>query len=195
MLIGNWVLEAACLHNKQLQQSGLAPISVAVNISACQFVHNVLAQNIAAALVHADLEARYLELKLTESMVMHNPENIIQLLGELRDMGLQLAIDDFGTGYSSLSYLQRFPLDRLKIDQSFVRDIGAGQHDCVIARAVIALGHNLGLRVVAEGVSTQEQLAFLSLHGCNEMQGYLYSRPLPLEVLQRRLHERTGTMT
>lgn len=191
--IGDWVLEAACRHNKRLQQGGLAPISVAVNISARQFAHNTLAQSIATALARAGLEARYLELELTESLVMHNPEEIIQLLGELREMGVLLAIDDFGTGYSSLSYLQRFPLDRLKIDQSFVHDIGSGGNDAAIARAVIALAHNLGLRVIAEGVSTQEQLAFLRLHGCNEMQGYLYSRPLPFEALQRLLHERAGT--
>jgi diguanylate cyclase (GGDEF)-like protein/PAS domain S-box-containing protein len=185
--IGEWVLDTACTHNKQLQDSGLPPIGVAVNISARQFDRKMLVESVALALEQSGLESRYLELELTESLVMHNPEEVIRLMEQLREMGLQLAIDDFGTGYSSLSYLQRFPLDRLKIDQSFVRDISADPNDAIIARAVISLGHSLGLSVIAEGVSNHEQLSFLRDNGCDEIQGYLYSRPLPFAELRKLL--------
>jgi EAL domain-containing protein (putative c-di-GMP-specific phosphodiesterase class I) len=181
--IGEWVLHTACTHNKILQGLGLPPIGVAVNISARQFDPKTLGESISHVLDSTGLESQYLELELTESLVMQNPEEVIRVLGELREMGLRLAIDDFGTGYSSLSYLQRFPVDRLKIDQSFVRDIGADPNDAIIARAVISLGHSLGLSVIAEGVSNEEQLLFLRNNGCDEMQGFLYSPPLPFAEL------------
>jgi diguanylate cyclase (GGDEF)-like protein/PAS domain S-box-containing protein len=188
--IGEWVLHTACMHNKALQGLGLPPIGVAVNISARQFGPKTLGASISQVLDATGLDSQYLELELTESLVMQNPEEVIRVLGELRKMGLRLAIDDFGTGYSSLSYLQRFPVDRLKIDQSFVRDIGADPNDAIIARAVISLGHSLGLSVIAEGVSNEEQLLFLRDNGCDEMQGYLYSPPLPFADLTTLLQEK-----
>jgi EAL domain-containing protein (putative c-di-GMP-specific phosphodiesterase class I) len=190
--IGEWVLHTACSHNKMLQRLGLPPIGVAVNISARQFGPSTLGASISQALDSTGLESQYLELELTESLVMQNPEEVIRVLGELREMGLRLAIDDFGTGYSSLSYLQRFPVDRLKIDQSFVRDIGADPNDAIIAGAVISLGHSLGLSVIAEGVSNEEQLLFLRDHGCDEMQGFLYSPPLPFTELTALLREKNS---
>ncbi|WP_052452293.1 sensor domain-containing phosphodiesterase [Noviherbaspirillum autotrophicum] len=187
--IGEWVLGSACAHIKALQEIGLPPLRVAVNISARQLDSGPLIDVIRGALMKAGLEATFLELELTESLVMTNPEEVIKLLHDLREMGLWLAIDDFGTGYSSLSYLQRLPVDRLKIDQSFVRDIGADPNDAIIARAVISLGHSLGMSVIAEGVSSSEQLSFLRQNGCDEMQGYLFSRPLPFEELTMLLRE------
>lgn len=179
--IGEWVLYTACAHNKTLQEAGLAPLRMAVNISARQFSPKPLVTLVRQALDTCGLDASLLELELTESLVMQNPEDVIKVLLELKEMGLRLAIDDFGTGYSSLSYLQRFPVDHLKIDQSFVRDIGADPNDAIIARAIISLGHSLGMSVVAEGVSSAEQLSFLRENGCDEMQGYLFSRPVPIE--------------
>jgi diguanylate cyclase (GGDEF)-like protein/PAS domain S-box-containing protein len=190
--IGEWVLSTACAHNKALQDAGLPPLRVAVNISARQFEPNQLGASISHALGASGLNSEYLELELTESLVMQNPEEVIGILLDLKRMGLQLAIDDFGTGYSSLSYLQRLPVDRLKIDQSFVRDIGADPNDAIIARAVISLGHSLGMSVIAEGVSNPEQLAFLRENGCDEMQGFLYSRPLPFPQLLALLRENRG---
>jgi diguanylate cyclase (GGDEF)-like protein/PAS domain S-box-containing protein len=190
--IGEWVLSTACADNKALQDAGLPPVRVAVNISARQFHPNQLGASISHALGASGLNSEYLELELTESLVMQNPEEVIGILLDLKEMGLWLAIDDFGTGYSSLSYLQRLPVDRLKIDQSFVRDIGADPNDAIIARAVISLGHSLGMSVIAEGVSKPEQLTFLRENGCDEMQGFLYSRPLPFPQLLALLRENRG---
>jgi diguanylate cyclase (GGDEF)-like protein/PAS domain S-box-containing protein len=187
--IGEWVLRTACVHTRALQDAGL-PVSVAVNISARQFDANRLMGTIRDALEGAGLEPDLLELELTESLVMENPEEVVRVLHALKEMGLRLAIDDFGTGYSSLSYLQRLPVDRLKIDQSFVRDIGADPDDAIIARAVISLGHSLGMSVIAEGVSSKEQLSFLRENGCDEMQGYLFSRALPFEELMLLLRQK-----
>ncbi len=188
--IGEWVLRTACADNRMLQDAGLGPMRMAVNISARQFVEpQLLTLLVRDVLRNSGLPSEYLELELTESLVMKNPEEVVNVLHGLKGMGLRLAIDDFGTGYSSLSYLQRFPVDRLKIDQSFVRDIGADPNDAIIARAVISLGHSLGMCVVAEGVSSREQLAFLRENGCDEIQGYLFSRPLPIEELAVLLRE------
>jgi len=185
--IGEWALHTACTHNKMLQKAGLPPMRVAVNISARQFEPRTILTMVGAALNASGLDPGSLELELTESLVMQNPEEVIRVLHDLKEMGLRLAIDDFGTGYSSLSYLQRFPVDRLKIDQSFVRDIGADPNDAIIARAVISLGHSLGMSVIAEGVSSQEQLSFLRENGCDEMQGFLFSQAVPIEELQLML--------
>ncbi|HEY0846966.1 MAG TPA: EAL domain-containing protein [Noviherbaspirillum sp.] len=187
--IGDWVLRTACTHNKILQDAKRPPFGVAVNISARQFEPRSICSTVDHALAASGLGASFLELELTESLVMNNPEEVIKVLRELKEMGLRLSIDDFGTGYSSLSYLQRFPVDRLKIDQSFVRDIGADPNDAIIARAIISLGHNLGMSVLAEGVSTAEQLSFLRENGCDEMQGFLFSRPVPFEEMMRMLAE------
>lgn len=177
--IGEWVIRTACTQNKAWQEAGLAPIVVAVNISARQFRQTDLVKTVAAILEETGLDARYLELEVTESAIMHNAQEVISTLQKLKSMGVKLSIDDFGTGYSSLSYLKRFPVDRLKIDQSFVRDIATDPESAAIAQAVITLGHSMNLRVVAEGVENLEQLAFLRAHQCDEKQGYLFSRPLP----------------
>ena len=190
--IGEWVLNTACAHIKALQEINQHPMRVAVNISARQFEPTTLVTLVRRALGASGLNPGMLELELTESLVMQNPEEAIKVLHELKEMGLQLAIDDFGTGHSSLSYLQRFPVDHLKIDQSFVRDIGDDPNDAIIARAVIVLGHNLGKRVVAEGVSNAEQLAFLRQNQCDEMQGFFFSKAVPIEQLTMLLKDNSG---
>jgi EAL domain-containing protein (putative c-di-GMP-specific phosphodiesterase class I) len=135
------------------------------------------------------LDANYLELEVTEGTIMENAEITIKTLYELKEMGVHLAIDDFGTGYSSLSYLKRFPIDTLKIDQSFVRDITTDPDNTAITMAIIAMAHSLKLKVIAEGVETEEQLAFLHSHQCDEIQGYLFSRPVPAEAFTQLLRE------
>jgi diguanylate cyclase (GGDEF)-like protein/PAS domain S-box-containing protein len=185
--IGAWVLKTACARNQAWREQGLAPLRVAVNLSARQFAHQNLLQDVAQSLAEIGLDPSALELEVTESMVMHDPERAVKLLGDLKDMGIHLSIDDFGTGYSSLSYLKRFPLDSVKIDRSFIRDIPGDADDAAITRAIIAMAHSLRLKVIAEGVETEEQLSFLREHGCDEMQGHLFSRPLPEEEFLRLL--------
>jgi diguanylate cyclase (GGDEF)-like protein/PAS domain S-box-containing protein len=177
--IGDWVLHTACAQNKAWQDAGLPPISISVNLSARQFQQENLVESVAAALHDMGLAAHHLELELTESIVMNSAELFVTKLKELEDLGVQLSIDDFGTGYSSLSYLKRFPLHHLKIDQSFVRDIATDADDAAITSTVISLGHSLNLKVIAEGVETEEQVNFLRDHNCDEMQGYYFSKPLP----------------
>jgi diguanylate cyclase (GGDEF)-like protein/PAS domain S-box-containing protein len=187
--IGGWVLKAACLQSKAWQEAGLASCNVAVNLSARQLRGDNLVELVARTLRETGLEGRYLELELTETMVMQNPEHFVPILEALKDLGVCLSVDDFGTGYSSLSYLKRFPFDRLKIDQSFVRDIATDNNDAVIVQTVISLGHTLGLKVIAEGVETLEQLTFLCRHRCDDMQGYYSSRPVTAEQFGRLLRE------
>ena len=180
--IGEWVLREACAFNKSLQQRGLPPLRVAINLSARQLMRNELLRSVEQALRDADLPAEFLELELTESMVMHDPEVVIAMLKQLEALGVQLSIDDFGTGYSSLSYLKRFPVRSLKIDQSFVRELGQDANAAAIVKAIISLGHSLDMQVIAEGVETAEQLAFLMENRCDAMQGFLFSRPLGAEA-------------
>jgi diguanylate cyclase (GGDEF)-like protein/PAS domain S-box-containing protein len=187
--IGAWVLERACWQNRHWQEAGLPEMRMSVNISALQFRQPGFADTVRHALLVSGLDARYLELEVTESVIMHDAERVTSALAELKRMGLELAIDDFGTGYSSLSYLKRFPIDRLKIDQSFVRDIPSDGEDAAIISAIIGLARDLGLRTIAEGVETAEQLEFLREHGCEEVQGYLLSRPLPPEACAKLLRE------
>jgi diguanylate cyclase (GGDEF)-like protein len=179
LAIGNWVIRQACIQNKAWQDAGLAPLRVAVNVSAHQFVAGNLPAVVADALRESGLEARYLEVELTESVMMHDSETTAVQLAELTAMGVSISLDDFGTGYSSLGYLSRFMLDKLKIDQSFVRNITTEPRSAAIAQATIALAHGLSLVVIAEGVETEEQLAFLAAIGCDKVQGYLFSRPVP----------------
>jgi diguanylate cyclase (GGDEF)-like protein/PAS domain S-box-containing protein len=184
--IGKWVLQTACAQNKAWQDEGLPPIGVSVNVSARQFrQQGNLVQTVAEVLRDTGLEARYLELELTESMVMHDAPQLVAMLDQLKDLGVQIAVDDFGTGYSSLSYLKRFPVDRLKIDRSFVEHIASDPDDATIVRTIIALGHNLGLKVVAEGVESEEQLRFLRSNLCDEAQGFLLGRPVSSRHLRR----------
>ncbi len=176
--LGHWVLKTACAQNKKWQDEGLVRIPVAVNLSAMQFHQKDLVEMVAKVLKETGLEAKYLELELTEGIVMSNAESTIATLNSLKKMGVMLSIDDFGTGYSSLSYLKRFPIDKLKVDRSFIRDISTNKDDATIATTIISMGHNLGVKVIAEGVETQEQLAFLKENRCDETQGYYVSRPL-----------------
>lgn len=181
--IGAWAMKTACGQNRAWQDAGLLPISIAVNLSARQFRHHDLVGLVRQVLQETGLEPQYLELELTESLIMQEAEEAISTLQELKTLGVQLSLDDFGTGYSSLSYLRRFPLDNLKIDRSFVKGITSNSHDTTIVKTVIALAHSLNLKVIAEGVETEEQLAFLQAHDCDEMQGYLFSKPLLPEKL------------
>lgn len=187
MPIGEWVLRTACAQNKAWQDSGLPPLWVAVNLSAHQFRRKDLGKTIAQILREISLEPQYLKLELTESNAMENAEATTKTLRELKEIGVQLAIDDFGTGYSSLSYLKRFPIDDLKIDRSFVMSITTDPDDAAIATAVITLAHSLKLQVIAEGVETEEQLAFLGSHQCDAAQGYLFSRPTSAEAFMELL--------
>ncbi|HEY3326247.1 MAG TPA: EAL domain-containing protein [Novimethylophilus sp.] len=181
--IGEWVLRAACTQCKAWHQAGMTGRVVAVNISACQFRQADFSDVVARVLRDTGLDPACLELELTESITMRGAEETITMLHYLKKMGVQISIDDFGTGYSSLSYLKRFPIDKLKIDQSFVAGIAEDPNDAAIIIAIIAMAHSLGLRVVAEGVETGEQLDFLRMHACNEVQGYLFGRPMPAEEL------------
>lgn len=176
--IGEWALRTACIQARLWLDGGLPPITMSVNLSARQFVKKDLVQSIEKILADTGLPADLLELELTESLIMHNAELFIITLGNLKALGINLAVDDFGTGFSSLAYLKRFPIDRLKIDRSFVHDVAADQDSSAIARAVIHLGHSMGLKVLAEGVETPEELHFLRNHNCDELQGYLFSKPL-----------------
>lgn len=177
--IGGWVLREACRQNALWQALSDLRIPIAVNLSAGQFRTRELLDVVASALQETGLDPRWLHLEITESLLMENTRGTIGMLTELNDMGLHLSIDDFGTGYSSLSYLTRFPIQKLKIDKSFVRDLREDHSDAAVTSAVIALGHSLNLTVLAEGVETVQQLAFLRARGCDELQGYYFSRPLP----------------
>ncbi|WP_228893201.1 EAL domain-containing protein [Pseudoduganella aquatica] len=176
--IGRWVIRTACAQARAWQQAGLAPLRVAVNVSARQFRDPGLADDIEAALRDTGLAPHYLELELTESMMMHSIDEVLGTVTRLKGLGIALSIDDFGTGYSNLSSLKLLPLSHLKIDQSFVRDMLDEPNVSAIVRSVIALGHSLGFRIIAEGVETEAQLAYLRGCGCDEIQGYHFSRPL-----------------
>lgn len=183
--IGEWVLWEACRQNMAWQEAGLAPITVAVNLSAVQFHQKNLTEMVANVLQSTGLSSSWLELEITESGIMQNSEASVNKLHSLKQMGLKLSIDDFGTGYSSLSYLKKFPLDKLKIDQSFVREITTNQDDAAIVGAIIGMAKSLKLRVIAEGVETREHLNFLYANNCFEMQGYYFSKPVPADEFQR----------
>ncbi len=179
--IGRWVLREACAQAKRWEEAGLKPGSIAVNISALEFRHKDFVEGVHAILNETGLPARCLQLEITESVLMRDAESSTAILLRLKNMGVQLAVDDFGTGYSSLSYLHQFPIDVLKIDQSFVQDIASPQGNGIIVSAVIAMGTSLKQRVVAEGVEEQVQLAFLKARNCEEGQGYFFSLPLIAE--------------
>jgi diguanylate cyclase (GGDEF)-like protein/PAS domain S-box-containing protein len=178
--IGDWVLRAVCRQIRQWQGEGLS-LPVAVNVSARQFQQSDLVDLVVNVLSETRVPARLLEIELTESAVMHDAEASVVALERLKSFGVQISIDDFGTGYSSLSYLKRLPLDVLKIDQSFVRDISSDPNDAAIVRAIITLARSLGMKVIAEGVETEAQLAFLNAYGCQYAQGYMFGQPMPPE--------------
>ena len=185
--IGDWVIRTAVAQNVAWQCAGYGQLRLSVNLSAYQFGQPELVESIAAVLQEHAMESHQLEIELTESMVMKDVESAIGVLRNLKALGVKLSIDDFGTGYSSLSYLKRFPIDELKIDQSFVQDIAVNSDDAAIVLAIISLAHSLRLRVIAEGVETASQLDFLRHHGCDEIQGYHFSRPLPAAELGQLL--------
>ncbi|MBW8329754.1 MAG: EAL domain-containing protein [Thiobacillus sp.] len=185
--IGQWVLREACRQVQSWIDAGLHAVPVSVNISAVEFRHEGFLDDVALILAETGLAPHYLELELTESILMHDAESSVSMLESLKNMGVQLAIDDFGTGYSSLSYLKRFPIDTLKIDQSFVRDIATDADDATIVTAVIGMGKNLKQRVIAEGVETHAQLAFLQARQCDEGQGFHFSHPVSAEDFARLL--------
>ncbi|MBI3896675.1 MAG: EAL domain-containing protein [Gammaproteobacteria bacterium] len=188
--IGEWVLRTACAQCKEWDSNGLGALTLAVNISPRQFQRPDFASTVAKVLRETGLPPERLELELTESVLMHNPETTIANMKRLSDIGVQLSIDDFGTGYSSLSYLKRFPIDRLKIDRSFVKGIPADGDDAAIATAIIAMAHKLQLNVIAEGVETADQLAYLRSHECDVMQGYYFSPPIPNDEYVKLLSAR-----
>jgi diguanylate cyclase (GGDEF)-like protein/PAS domain S-box-containing protein len=179
--IGQWVLREACRQTREWLDAGLLAVPVAVNISSLEFRSGQFLHHVQAAMKDTYLDSRYLELELTESVLMQHAESTTYVLGQLKAIGVRLAVDDFGTGYSSLSYLTRFPIDSLKLDQSFVQNIIANSTNAIVISAVINLAKNLKQRVIAEGVETIEQLAFLQAHDCDEGQGYYFSRPMPAQ--------------
>jgi EAL domain-containing protein (putative c-di-GMP-specific phosphodiesterase class I) len=187
--LGEWVLRAACRQMRQWRKEGLPLARMAVNLSARQFRRPDLPQLVAAILAETGLAAGHLELEVTESMVMRKPEEAAAVLAKLKAMGIAIAIDDFGTGYSSLSYLKRFPLDYLKIDQSFIRGVPSDIEDAVIVRTIIGMAKSLKLRLIAEGVESADQRRFLLQQGCDEAQGYLFSRPVPAAELEEYLRK------
>ncbi len=181
--IGRWVLKEACAQNMAWQRRGLRPVTMAVNLSPRQFADAHLLQDVDEALVASGMSPVLLQLEVTESMVMRNVSRAIKVLDAIQSRGIRLAIDDFGTGYSSMSLMKQFPIDTIKIDRSFVRDLPIDSEDQAIAQAIISMGKALGMTVIAEGVETVEQETFLRNHACDEMQGFLFSKPLPAKQM------------
>ena len=190
--IGEWVVKEACRQARAWCDAGLAPMRVSVNLSPSQFRGSGLIHSVRRALADARLEPQYLEVELTESAVMSDPEESIGILEQLSAMGVLVSVDDFGTGYSSMSYLRRLPIDKLKIDRVFINEIVSRPEDASIVRAIVSLAHSLRLKVVAEGVETAAQLDFLKAVGCDEYQGYHFSRPLPSREFERVVREKAA---
>lgn len=190
--LGEWVLKTACLQNQIWKDKGFPPMSVSVNLSSRQFSRYNLVDTIKEILLETHIDPQYLELEITESMTM-NVDVAIEVLGKLKELGIQICIDDFGTGYSNLYYLKLFSIDRLKIDQSFVRNIMTDSNDADIVATIIAMAHKLGIDVIAEGVETKDQLDFLRSQSCHEVQGFYYYPPLPAEQIERLL-KKTATI-
>ena len=185
--VGTWVLSTACQQAQTWIVNGFQPLRMSVNISAMQFRKKTFIQSVRDALQTSGLDATYLELELTESMFVQDTEYAISVMHELKNLGVTLSIDDFGSGYSSLSYLKQFPVDYLKIDRSFIRDLASSDKDVAITTAISALAHSLNLRLVAEGVESEQQVDLLRDKGCHELQGFLFSKPVPAEVLEPQL--------
>jgi EAL domain-containing protein (putative c-di-GMP-specific phosphodiesterase class I) len=181
--LGEWVLKTACLHNKKWQLDGFEPVCVSVNLSMRQFRQYNLAEHVDAILREVGLDPRYLELEVTESMT-YDIETALDQLHRLKRLGIHISIDDFGTGYSSLYYLKSLPIDRLKIDRAFVKEVMYDGNDAAIVSTITTMAHHLKLKVTAEGVENEEQLEFLKLQRCHEGQGYLFSKPVPAGVLE-----------
>lgn len=191
--LGRLVLRTACLHNKSWQDAGLPRFKVSVNLSATMFQQLSLLNVVSDILMETGLNPQYLQLEITENIAMYNEERVIPKLHALKNLGIHIAVDDFGTGYSSLNYLKRFPVDSLKIDQSFIRDLLLNRSDTTIVNAIIAMAQNLSLDVIAEGVETGEQRDFLITHGCFKMQGYLLGKPMSESQFERFLRQQIST--
>ena len=185
--IGEWVFKSACMQIKTWQEQGYEVPTLAINLSVRQFREKSLVENLSRILAESGVEGRQIELEITESILMGNTNETIAMLRKLKELGIKISIDDFGTGYSSLNYLKRFPVDKLKIDRSFVQDITSDPDDATIVTAIVALAHSLQLEVVAEGVETAEQLEFLARLGCDQYQGYFFSKPLPAKEIVGKL--------
>lgn len=179
--LGEWVLHTACAQNRAWQQLGLPPIRVAINLSAVQFLYRDLVDKVMGALQVSGLPAQYLELEITEGILMRDTDLAVAALHRMSAAGISIAIDDFGTGYSSMAYLKRFPVSKVKIDRAFVSEVTRDRGDAAIVSAVISLAHGLGLKVSAEGVETIEQMWHLCRHGCDEIQGYYFGWPMPAD--------------
>jgi diguanylate cyclase (GGDEF)-like protein/PAS domain S-box-containing protein len=186
--IGAWVLKTACAQAREWQKLGVPLPTISVNVSVRQFMRKDLLDTLVNVIKDTGIDARVLELEVTESLIMNDADEFVATLKKLKDVGIKIAIDDFGTGYSSLNYLKRMPVDRLKVDQSFVRDIHKDPESTTIVEAIISLGHSLKLKVIAEGVETEQQLEFLRDRGCEEFQGFHFSRPVPVEQFTALLH-------
>jgi EAL domain-containing protein (putative c-di-GMP-specific phosphodiesterase class I) len=193
--IGRWVMKTACAQNVAWQRQGLPPVCMAVNLSLRQLMDDNLLKDIKAALVDSGMAPNLWELEITESMVMQNPTRMLAVLTNIKKMGVRLAIDDFGTGYSSLAQIKHFPIDTLKVDRSFIRNLPQDSEDRAITEAVIAMGKTLSLTVVAEGVETQEQKDFLRDHICDEMQGFHFSRPIAPDKFADLLRKNNTPLT
>jgi len=193
--IGKWVLKTACVQNVKWHNEGLPPLCIAVNLTPRQFCDESLLTDVTAILEAAGMDPRLLEIEISESLLIHNVENTLRILTGLKALGIRIAVDDFGTGYSSLAMLQKFPLDTIKIDRSFMRDIVGTSQDTGLADAIIAMGKSLSLTVVAQGVETREQAEHLRLHECNELQGFYFKKPLPAEEFTRLLHDQNPDIT
>ncbi|MBI5741110.1 MAG: EAL domain-containing protein [Nitrospirae bacterium] len=185
--MSNWILHTACTQRKEWHAAGFPHIPVSINISSQQFQQKNFANTIKKVMEDTDTRPKDIILEITESTLMHNSDAVFTTLYELSKLGLRLSIDDFGTGYSSLSYLKRFPLHAIKIDRSFIKDVNTNPDDAAISKAIISMAHSLKLKVVAEGVETRHQLVFLSEQGCDEIQGFLFSRPVPVEEILKLL--------
>ena len=192
--IGEWVLRTACVQNRAWQLAGFTPIRISVNLSARQFEQPYLVEIVNQILEETGLEASYLELEVTESLLMCDIERSVKTLKQLRQLGIWLALDDFGTGYSSLNYLKRFPVNMLKIDRSFVQDITSNPDSAAVTDAIIALAKSLRLNITAEGIETQEQLDYLKMQGCHEGQGFYFSRPVPADIITPMLQKSSQQM-
>ena len=193
--IGRWVLHEACRQARAWQVAGLPPLNIAVNVSSVELRDPGFVAGIRATLKETRLEPRYLELEITERALVEDAHSIADVLRELRDIGVLLALDNFGTGYSSLNHLRRFPIDTLKIDQSFVRDLTTDENGTGIVTAVVDIGKLLQVQVVAEGVETRQQLELVRQLGCTDVQGFYYSRPLPLRELAKILAAQADAKT
>uniref|UniRef100_A0ACD5H2N1 Bifunctional diguanylate cyclase/phosphodiesterase n=1 Tax=Desertifilum tharense IPPAS B-1220 TaxID=1781255 RepID=A0ACD5H2N1_9CYAN len=191
--MGEWVLRTACTQHRLWQQAGLPPLRMAVNLSARQLAQPNLVERITSILEETQIQPQDLELEVTESLMMDNVQQSILKLQQFREMGIKLALDDFGTGYSSLNYLRSFPIDTLKIDRSFIRDVVSNAHNAAVTNAIITLAKSLRLNITAEGVETAEQCEYIKAQGCHEIQGYYFSPPLPKEAMTELLAKQTVT--